>query len=281
MSTVDRANFEKFKTNLQNATDPDVAAANFNQLIKLLDRCGIKLDNVTNDLLELEVEMRNSQPEVDKTAGAFQRLMTALKDQSFAKGFTEAFQGVTQLLFALQGVKGIVNTLKDDNIELSDKILSISTSLAMTIPMFVNGGKSLFEGIKLVSNGLSSASGPLISFANTLPWVAKGAGAAGGSITTLGGAIGALVAPVAIAAAAIIGLSVAIKLLYDKYTEDARALEEAKKEQKQQTKAVQEAQQAYDELKSSLENYQKAADAIDDLTIGTQEWRDAIKQCNE
>ena len=82
-------------------------------------------------------------------------------------------------------------------------------------------------------------------------------------------------------ALAIGAVAAIIYTLVKAYNADAEAAEKARKNLEEATQAAESSKQAYSDLLTSIENYNNAKSAIEDLTYGTQEWKDAIYEANQ
>lgn len=82
-------------------------------------------------------------------------------------------------------------------------------------------------------------------------------------------------------AAAVAAVTIAVKLgseAYNKYNLQMEKVLEAAEHQKQ---VYEDVKKAYEDLKNSINDYEDSQKAIDELTEGTEEWRDAIIEANQ
>ena len=87
--------------------------------------------------------------------------------------------------------------------------------------------------------------------------------------------------PALVLGAAIIGILTTVVTLLNAGRDAAKKnAEEMGKAAKEAADNYNKTKEAYDSLKSSIEDYRSSQEAIKKLTIGTQEWRDAIRQAN-
>ena len=93
--------------------------------------------------------------------------------------------------------------------------------------------------------------------------------------------VGLVIIAIAALIAIIWGLVKAIQGVIGWWNKDATAAKEAAEQAKQAQDAFNNAQQAYNDLISSIEDYKGARDAIDQLTVGTDEWRAKIQEANQ
>ena len=126
----------------------------------------------------------------------------------------------------------------------------------------IAGEQAHVFSLKGLKAGLASATASVWSFttsllANPITWIVVGIAAAVGLLAT-----------------AVIAGSKA----YNKYN---LALEESNKAMEHQKQVYEDVKKAYDDLKKSIEDYTESQKAIDELTEGTQEWRDAIIEANK
>lgn len=89
-----------------------------------------------------------------------------------------------------------------------------------------------------------------------------------------------IVAAIAALAAIVAVVVVGIQAMVQAYNADAIAAENAATAAKNLGEAYNECKQEYQDMISAMENYQSARDALDNLTKGTEEYRQALKEAN-
>ena len=88
--------------------------------------------------------------------------------------------------------------------------------------------------------------------------------------------------PAIIGIAAVVGTVVAAGYgLYKMWNQASEAAATAAENAANAKKKYEQVKQAYEDLKSSFERYDSIQNSLDDLTRGTQEWRDALRQAND
>lgn len=88
--------------------------------------------------------------------------------------------------------------------------------------------------------------------------------------------------PAIIGIAAVVGTVVAAGYgLYKMWNQASEAAATAAENAANAKKKYEQVKQAYEDLKSSFEKYDSIQNSLDDLTRGTQEWRDALRQAND
>lgn len=92
---------------------------------------------------------------------------------------------------------------------------------------------------------------------------------------------GATLLAVAAIAALVAGLYFGIKALMNWYHSEEIAQEKAQETAESTKKAVDETTEAYNNLKSSVDELTEKYESIENLTRGTQEWRDAVNEVND
>lgn len=94
-----------------------------------------------------------------------------------------------------------------------------------------------------------------------------------------------VIAAIALLIAAIYGIVKGVQALINWFKEandnGKKAFEETTKAAQAATEEFNRVKQAYDDLKQSLEDYNEAQAAIAELTTGTDEWREAIREVNQ
>ena len=336
------------KINVELQSGEEVLQQYRSALIEAFDAGGVedaskKATQMTNNLRNGVMDIQTVSKQTTDTMG---QLNTAVRITSegikqargntldWASTIVMLSNGLMQFSMILNNIKGIISTIKDENMDVGDKALSILTSLGMTIMMVVRGYQSLSAALAastlglqvktavqleelgltkaeakeyaklIVLEGLLNAErkdGITTAQFNTLALKVLGKEAKGltddeirlalseklageegekAGIKMAAGYATAL-APLLILVAAIAALVVSYKILEEAYNADAIAAEKAKKNAQELSEAYKNASQSYEELKNTISDYQSARDGLDELTKGTQEFRDALKEAND
>ena len=95
------------------------------------------------------------------------------------------------------------------------------------------------------------------------------------------GIVSFIASPLGMATIAAVALGAAVYAAYKYWNKQADAAKRASQVAAQTKKQYEQVKQTYDDLKSSLEDYNSAQKAIEDMTKGTQQWADAIREAND
>ena len=232
-------------------------------------------------LKQLMAQADDAQNKLTFAQKASQQYLKNIQQFSNVKTFVNMAAGLGQVASGINNIVNLTKVWKNENLSSGEKILQTFTNLSMTIPMLVNGFTKVKDGIVLLTGKILTMS--VAQGANTGITIAQIAAQQGLAVALQQVAVAAwsAIAPFAPLILAIGGVVAVGYLLYKTWNQEKQAAQKA-------AKAAQEAKQKYDdvktsfqELKSSIENYHNAQDAIKNLTKGTQEWRDAIKESND
>lgn len=305
-------NVDKFKKELAEVvTEEDMlsdtsarASEELSELQQDFNITGQQAQKYANDLLENEQATRSA----DRAAEAYGAQLAELKGHiagfsgamdSFGKNVVTTANGVSSLLTAFNAFKGIWETLNNSDMSGGEKVLSIMTSLAMAIPALVFGLSALNKeqlkknmadlveikngAIKIVQKGaelIATRAKTAADRSETAGIWAKVAA----KIAELAASAPLLLITLAIVAA--IGALVAVSWLVVKAfnawkasTPEAKlkALEERAEKS---AEAFERVEGAVNATKDAIDKLQSSYDIIDDLTVGTEAWRDAIEDVN-
>lgn len=305
-------NVDKFKKELAEVvTEEDMlsdtsarASEELSELQQDFNITGQQAQKYANDLLENEQATRSA----DRAAEAYGAQLAELKGHiagfsgamdSFGKNVVTTANGVSSLLTAFNAFKGIWETLNNSDMSGGEKVLSIMTSLAMAIPALVFGLSALNKeqlkknmadlveikngAIKIVQKGaelIATRAKTAADRSETAGIWAKVAA----KIAELAASAPLLLITLAIVAA--IGVLVAVSWLVVKAfnawkasTPEAKlkALEERAEKS---AEAFERVEGAVNATKDAIDKLQSSYDIIDDLTVGTEAWRDAIEDVN-
>lgn len=286
------------------------------------------------DLDKVEEAMNKWTAATDKNTDAQKRQEEALKAQQerikalnqymqnasgnqidWAQRIVNGAQAMMQVSMTINQIKGIINTIQDENMSGLDKALSIMVSLGMVIPMLVNSYRNLTimqqaakisqldlnlaeaDSITLLSAqqgqlGLLNAAKMLGITVTENMTVAelKEAIAAKTQEKSHWGIVKALVAQKVATLAAywplllLVGIIAVIVISFkvyndilEKNTIDSKEASQAANELGENVKRV---RKEYENLKSSIEDYSDAKEALDSLVQGTTDWTEALINAN-
>lgn len=150
---------------------------------------------------------------------------------------------IGDLAFAVQSFQSIGDIWENQETDEGEKILSTVANLGMTLPMVTTGLMDAAAAAKAFSAAIGT--GPLLAIVAALGLVAAGG-----------------------------------KALYDLWTADARAAEDARKSANNLANAYQDLQTKQETFNTSVDNYKNAKQSLSELTQGTEEWNSKLKETN-
>ena len=209
-------------------------------------------------------------------------------DLCHSKRVINFISSVGQLAAGLTSLVNITRIWKNDSLSAGEKLLQTFTNLSMTVGMLTNGFSKTIDSynqIKKATGGLQAA---VESFA-TAKKIAAAEAAGADNLQLLSqeelqaayevtgikawASLGPYIA-VAAAVAAAIGL---IVLAYKEWNKEADAAKKANEIAVEAKKHYDDLKTSLDNVKTALDNLHTAEDNLNDLTKGTQEWRDALQ----
>lgn len=218
---------------------------------------GYALNNI-EEAINTGIPKYKAFAEVEKTIAEQQEKSGSQKstEQRIAS-ITSVMSAMAQFTTVLMSLINLTEVWADENVDTGEKIKQTVMVILSLAPMIISVAKVLHTQL------------------------VKQAAATNTQVTASLGWIGLILAAVA----AVIALTVALaKLLGQKKETElekaTKAYEKSNEELQEMQENVKELKTAYDELLSSIEKYQNARDSIDQLTIGTEEFTNAITEAN-
>ena len=241
------------------------------QVVAEADRAGQKIQHLGEQQNILANFTQIAKKAIDEMAKS-----TMTMTDSFV-----AFAGsLSSFGMILSQINGIMDTFNDESISTKDKIIGITTSLGFLIPMINSFAKGLGQS-RFFLGGIGAQLGVAATGTNILTkslGTVKIAGAdAAISLASVGMGLAAIVGAVA----ALVGVVLLIKTIVDAFNDAAIGLDNATEAAKNATQALTDTQNTFNSLKSDIENYQGMQSAFDNLTKGTLEWNQALRDNNE
>lgn len=176
--------------------------------------------------------------------------------------------GLGQVASAINVIQGLGSIWGDDSISDGEKILKTIETLAMAIPLVITG----FTAIK-------TSMGPAL-----IPLVAGLKGVTVAELETTVAATSmwsAVLGPIALIIAGIAAVGLAIYGVVKAFNAEADAAKEARENARQMAEQAENAKQAYEDLVESFNKYDEAVKKLKDLTVGTEEYADTVREANE
>lgn len=241
------------------------------QVVAEADRAGQKIQHLGEQQNILANFTQIAKKAIDEMAKS-----TMTMTNSFV-----AFAGsLSSFGMILSQINGIMDTFNDESISTEDKIIGIMTSLGFLIPMIGSFAKGLGQS-RFFLGGIGAQLGVAATGTNILTkslGTVKIAGAdAAISLASVGMGLTAIIGAVA----ALVGVVLLIKTIVDAFNDAAIGLDNATEAAKNATQALTDTQNTFNSLKSDIENYQGMQSAFDNLTKGTLEWNQALRDNNE
>lgn len=236
-----------------------------NKLIASWERQGI----ITSEVAE---HLRNVKVQGDEAAAAINRMQGP--PPTVGQKFIAVANTISNIAMSINVVKGLIDTWNNEDMSFGEKLLSTFTSLGMVIPMVT---------IALTGNNLAmlgSVSSSIVAAAG-FDGVAISAKVAAGGVGALWAALWPIALVVAGLTLAITALAAGVKYLSDEYNKDAIAANKAAEAANNLKEAYEETKKSYEDMISAMENYQSARDSLDNLTKGTEAYRNALNEANE
>lgn len=249
------------------------------------------------DLLTWILETVNKLTEAfDGIGGSIAKIGLAIAALRAGKGLFNLFMGQAYSAGTQAGAKfaaGLVASIK--NIPIDQATTNLQNNLKGALSSTVawsNGLLALGMGLKFVAQqledtplekytGLVSTAGTVVlAFSGALKILTPIAAAANKTVLQLITSVIAGIGPIGWAVAAIVALGGALAYIGYQNTPE-QVLKRTQKYAEEAGEAAEEAAQKYNELQSSLNALSNSETALEGMTVGTQEWRDAVVALND
>ena len=298
-----------------------LASYEMESLAKKYNLTDEQINNLVRDILNLKLATDKNNHATEESEEAYTKVEEAIKNYkstvgAFGKAVVSAFNGLSSLAMGLSSLKSIFDTLQNEDMSFFDKLLSVSLSLGMAIPSIVSGVSMLKTSYEKLTNAKTretfetalntiiqennnrvTRQGTIAAGQNTVATTAQ-TGAEnkltkslilqtaawlkvklGMSATAaLGLSIVGIIAAVVAAAAALVLIS---KAVYNSTHKEEIAAKAAAQAASDLGKAYDECREKYQQMINEFNEYKDAIDALDNLTKGTQEYRDALDEANQ
>ena len=249
------------------------------------------------DLLTWILETVNKLTEAfDGIGGSVAKIGLAIAALRTGKGLFNLFTGQAYSAGTQAGAKfaaGLVASIKDIPIDQATTNLqnNLKGALSSTVA-WSNGLLALGMGLKLVAQQLedtplekysslvSGAGTAVLAFSGALKILTPIAAAANETVWQLISSVIVGIGPIGWAVAAIVALGGALAYIGYQNTPE-QVLKRTQKYAEEAGEAAEEAAQKYSELQSSLNALSNSETALEGMTVGTQEWRDAVVALND
>lgn len=214
------------------------------------------LDNVDRAISE-GLPKYKALTEAEKTLEEQQEKLTAQKrtEQRIAN-ITNVISAIGQFTAVIMSLINLTEVWADENVTAGEKIKQTVMVILSLAPMIISVAKVLHTQLVALAAKTNA------------------------EVTLSLGWIGLILA---IVTAAVVAITVALTKLSKRETDlekATKAYEKSNEELQEMQENVKELKTAYDELLSTIESYQNARNSIDQLTIGTEEFTNAIIEAN-
>ena len=262
--------------------DQEVLNRVIEQVERLQDKTGKNILNLENYSQNTQ-QLNQAQERIKNLQKQFDAINKGARQAFDTKAVVNFAAGLGQVASGINSIKNLGSIWSRDDLSTGQKMVQTMTNIGMTIPMLVNGLKLMKTSWGGVTDSIKLAAAQILVRNGQIIAADAGATAAQMSLATAIRTVTAsiLASPLApfIAIAAAVG--VAIYGVYKQWNRENEAAQKAAKTAQETKKTYDDLKSSYDNLKSSLEDYNSAQNAIAEMTKGTQEWRDAIRESND
>ena len=266
-------------------TSSDEMLEKLRQIVTVIAQVESNLPEVETNIHDLEAQAQqavgnanqtrlDTDPELDRQRQDQDRDSNTAKWKTIAENAAEIIGSVTMIASAVQmgieAFKQFNDVMNDTSATAEEKaaatfqfLTQVLTSVAMTVPSVLSG----IEAVKLSATAAGSEIG------------------AAGAVASLGwGPFLAVLAAIGLAIAAVVGVIYLISKAQEEATERANAynneLEATTEAANAASTAVSTLSSSVDDLKNSWENFISLENDLDDLTEGTDEWKEKVQELN-
>ena len=237
--------------------------------------------------------LESLESKLQRLSNAWQEFTMGLANSDFVKG---AVDGLAKILEALNKITGsagsdglggfITMMLRFGTVMLSlrvgskifDGIFKVLGSGSKQLGGISKGFLGLGRNIGEAAAGASKASGAFLNLSGIGSKIGAAFAGIGKSILTVAASFLKIAVVAAVVAAAIWLIKAAFDKLHDATPEGK--LEAAQEATQRAGEAAEEASKSYNNLKASLDSLDSKYATLDELTKGTQEWKDQVRELN-
>lgn len=282
---------------------------------------GEECQKLAEDMTEVIVTTDKLKTTNKQVAGSYEKIKAAIENYKNATGdlgqkLISMVNGFSSLAMGLASIKSIFDTLSDEDMSFFDKLLSVSMSLGMGISMTVSGLSTMAKAYKELAeaktlDNIKTSINTAITEINNLVKAQAAARTGTQTVATdrqalaeskltkniilqnaaylvrntqmsataaFGLSLAGTILAVVAAAAALVLIS---KAVYNSIHKEEIAAEAAAKAASDLGNAYDECREKYQQMIDEFNEYKDAIDALDNLTKGTQEYRDALDEANQ
>lgn len=243
-------------------------AAALNRGLKDIEAAAKESSEQADELSNALMEQKNAIDAAREAQKAYEKeledAIKAQKAEQLAQNITQLIGSLTALVGAIQAVVNIGDIWQNQNLSEGEQILQ-------TIMAILGVLGSVASAVPIIQKIIQAA------FANV-----GASGAAAGTAIQIGFLPVFLIT---LAIVAVLGVIIGLCALFGKETESAtekaaKALDAAQESALKLQEALQAAREEYSELMDEIEKYQDAKTALEELRVGTDEWKSAVEELN-
>lgn len=257
----------QYQKALSSEDDAEITAAADN-LISVYKNVWTQIEN---DAKKTEQTLKNIgnrtgqsiSEEIDRIQAEWDSFIANSKTAAIAKQFIELAGVVGQLASGFSTLLNISEIWNNQDLSTAEKTLQIMMALTTAIPMIVNGIMSIT---------------PLLYSVGVSLGVVKVA--ADGATLSFGAMWSALLLPITLVIAGIMGVAAVVYGLVSAWNADATAAKEALEVVQQLTDRYEELSNKAKELKENISNYTDAIESLKELDSASQEYEDTLTDIN-
>ena len=211
--------------------------------------------------------------QINDVQASYNQFIENIRTIQIIQQIVQTVSAVGMLASGIMSIKNAFDVLQDDSLSTGEKILQFISAIGMALPIVITGFKTLSSGII----GMAAAAGVAEAGTLTLTSAVKGL-----STTVFEflftNQIGWVILGIA---AAVAGVTAAVYLGIKAWNKDADAAREAAEAEKNAKEAADDAIEAYNKLADTFDRYDNGIKKLDELTKGTQEYKDALIDANK
>lgn len=186
-----------------------------------------------------------------------------------------ATRGLSLVLSTMTSIGGISDTINNEDLDSWEKFKSIASVIVVQGFSIAKNWKDIGALFSVGGKAATSAISGLAVQLGVVESAEVAAGMSAGAMWT------AMLGPIALIVAGIAAVGGGIYALVKAYNADADAAKEAAEQATKTAEIASQATQEYENLANAFEKYDQGIKQLKELTIGTEEYRDALKSAND
>ena len=203
-----------------------------------------------------------------------------IKAQQAAEAGMKMVGSLMQMAGAISMIANLPSIWNNQDAEVGEKILATITTIIPAIITLGTGVSTFGKAMSLAKGNIPALIAGLLGIDVTAEKTSFTFAKLKTQIMETWGAMLPFAIAIAGVIAAISILSFGLSELEKQRNKEAIAAQEASENAAEQAKNYQDTLAAYEDLKSAIEDHKDQITALEELTYGTQEWRDAMQEAN-